>query len=122
MAHPTNLPMAPLPPWYVYHDLPQSGRYIRLLRITPPPHQDAVHSQTTPCDVPSCQVYTFKLKSAPPYLALSYVWGTSKGGKSDILLDNKRWKVTNTLYHFLRIFRHDTENCGGEIYLWIVSL
>lgn len=63
----------------------------------------------------------FALDSAPRYLALSYVWGAQYPQK-EILLDNKSFAVTKTLYNFLLYFQKNDENRAGETYLWIVRL
>jgi hypothetical protein len=56
----------------------------------------------------------FEFHAAPPYRALSYMWGEQKSFEN-ILVNNEAFKITETLHCFLKLYaaRHPAE------YIWI---
>jgi hypothetical protein len=95
---------------YAYQPLHQHDIQIRLLRLKCPSDQ---------LITVSCEVQTFDLSRAPPYLALSYVWGHPHP-QIEILLDNESFAVTETLWDFLHFFQYNEDNHDGKTYIWIV--
>jgi hypothetical protein len=95
---------------YAHQPLHQHVSQIRLLRLKSPSDQ---------LITVSCEIYTFDLGRAPPFLALSYVWG-HPDPQIEILLDGKSFAVTKTLYDFLHFFQHSEDNRDGKTYIWIV--
>jgi hypothetical protein len=110
-------------PPYVYRALDHSISQIRLLRISPFVSAAIVYNDRYGVKMGpiKCNVETFDLDSAPPYLALSYAWGKTNGVRHSIQLNGGSFEVTRTLYDFLCCFRPESRNRNGETYLWIVS-
>ncbi|KAF7670893.1 hypothetical protein GT037_011021 [Alternaria burnsii] len=80
-----------------YSPLPQDGDSFRLLRVLPSP------IALLPIQ---CKLYTTYIsREEDQYIAGSYVWGPPEPSKT-ILLDGKRFKVRENLFHFLRAFRN----------------
>jgi hypothetical protein len=63
---------------------------IRLLRILP---------GTDPLAI-ECKMYCFSLEKCPPYVAVSYTWGSSAAGK-EIKLGNQTLSVRQNIWNFL---------------------
>ncbi|KAF2826800.1 HET-domain-containing protein, partial [Ophiobolus disseminans] len=56
-----------------------------------------------------CDVRTFEIATAPPYVALSYTWGPPEP-KRVIFIGDKSYEVRENLYNFLYAFRSEESN------------
>ncbi|KAH7080802.1 heterokaryon incompatibility protein-domain-containing protein [Paraphoma chrysanthemicola] len=103
---------------YKYSKLDQTNQHIRLLRVRPAADAPSFRQLGQKWDLPNCNMEIFKLDQAPPYIALSYVWGDKSSGTAGILLDGQKFEITTSLYIFLDLFRSDT--FSQEVaYIWI---
>ncbi|KAH7081971.1 heterokaryon incompatibility protein-domain-containing protein [Paraphoma chrysanthemicola] len=103
---------------YTYNKLDQTSQQIRLLRVHPAADAPSVRQLGQKWDLPNCIMQIFELDQAPPYIALSYVWGDRCSGTSGILLDGHKFEITKSLYMFLDLFRSDA--FSQEVaYIWI---
>ena len=75
---------------FQYQSLDRTTDSIRLLELQV--ENNSSHIQ--------CTIKRFKLHSAPPYLAVSYVWGPAEPCK-EISLNGMAFKIRQNLYHFL---------------------
>jgi hypothetical protein len=85
----------------------QLSRSIRLLRLT----EDASSSTI------ECELTSFQLNSAPPYIAISYAWGSSRRTKAIRVRDNLV-AVRENLWHFLDHKRHIEK----KDYYWVDAI
>jgi hypothetical protein len=96
---------------YRYRSLLPGKNHIRLLRLLPSEHKDAVVE---------CQLFEYKLESAKAvhlYEALSYVWGDPEETVS-IVVNQRRFEVTSNLHSALLRLRDDSL----ERVLWIDAI
>ena len=96
---------------YQYSSLLPGKNHVRLLRLLPSEHKDAVVK---------CQLFEYKLESTKAvhlYEALSYVWGDPEETVS-IVVNQRRFKVTSNLHSALLRLRDDSL----ERVLWIDAI
>jgi hypothetical protein len=94
---------------YESQSLDHTKQQIRLLSILPSSTND---------DKIRCAIQTFDLKQAPPFTALSYVWGPPDP-RHGIYIDGGVLEVRGNLYNFLYEFRKQEEKENSDEYLWI---
>lgn len=97
-----------------YETLDYTKREIRLLRL--------VQSDQPEYDL-KCELETFQLDKAPPYRALSYVWG-DPGETRPMLLGGRHHDITMNLHAALKVVRdmpRSNEDLGEEKYLWMLD-
>ncbi|KAK7433186.1 hypothetical protein QQZ08_000118 [Neonectria magnoliae] len=82
---------------YRYRSI-QHGRWFRLLKIQPAPFGDGI----------TCELFDAELDEAPPYTALSYVWGDPTK-RELITCGGHDCNITHSLYEGLRRMRRETE-------------
>jgi hypothetical protein len=100
-------------PPFVYDVLTDECDRLRLLRIFPQERDDFYDSP------PECELTTFDLNSAPPYMALSYSWGSPDCPKYISYINNHIWEDTwENLYNFMCHFRQDPFNQRPK-YIWV---
>ncbi|KAK7413328.1 hypothetical protein QQX98_007771 [Neonectria punicea] len=76
----------------------QPGRWFRLLKIQPAQSGDGI----------TCELFDAELDKAPPYKALSYVWGDPTQ-RENITCGGHDCNITHSLYEGLRRMRRETE-------------
>ncbi|KPM42000.1 hypothetical protein AK830_g4586 [Neonectria ditissima] len=81
---------------YQYTAIPQ-GRWFRLLKIHPGQFGDGI----------TCELFDAELDKAPPYTALSYVWG-DPAAREPITCAGQDCNITHSLYEGLRRIRGET--------------
>ena len=97
-----------------YETLDYTKREIRLIRL--------VQSDQPEYDL-KCELETFRLDKAPPYRALSYVWGDPADTKP-LLLGGRHHDITTNLHAALKVIRdmpRSNEDLGEEMYLWMLN-
>lgn len=107
----------PEPSRYKYEALDQSKHRIRLIRFLSP--RGADHT-VVPIEL-SLKVYNLEQENAPPYIGLSYTWGTHhpdhiQGPDRDVFIDGAAHQVTENLWEF---FRHYALVEPGDLVLKI---
>ncbi|KAF2850111.1 HET-domain-containing protein [Plenodomus tracheiphilus IPT5] len=89
---------------------------IRLLRVLPRTPNDDYSSP------PRCELISFDMSSAPPYIALSYTWGHENCPKHESYINGRlREDIWENLFNFIRHVRQGSFNLCGK-YLWIDQL
>lgn len=96
------------PPPFRHDTLSRFNAAIRLLQVLPGKNDHALE----------CRLRTFELDSVPPFVALSYRWGTKPTPHNLIHIDGLPYKVWDNLHSFLCYFRNDAFNKPGT-YIWI---
>ena len=81
---------------YTYERLDPNSRCIRLLSLQP----------INASDIIDYRLLTFPLEECPPYVAVSYTWGSPKDSVS-IQVDGKPFLVRKNLWSFLDTMRSD---------------
>lgn len=94
---------------YRLESLDDTKQQIRLVSILPAPIQDNRFR---------CAIQTFDLEKAPPFTALSYIWGPPSPCHQ-ILVGGGALEVRENLLHFLHEFRKQAEKEKSDEYLWI---
>jgi hypothetical protein len=89
------------------HQRLEKGKYFRLLRL---------HSNPVQGDFIHCRLQHFELESAPPYRAVSYVWGNSWPNRVIYIGDSpyREMEVSENLYTLLLCVRAKSDR-----WLWI---
>jgi Heterokaryon incompatibility protein (HET) len=85
-------------PGYQYKALPE-GEYIRLIELLAGAFTDEIR----------CELFVVKLSQAPPFEAISYVWGDPNDRK-DITCSAQRLRITTNLFGALQRFRNQTRS------------
>ncbi|KAN0112563.1 HET domain containing protein [Hyaloscypha variabilis] len=93
---------------FEYRDLDIGKREVRLLRI---------HRRIPFCDL-KCALVHVSLDEAEPYQAISYCWGEQKDKGARIILDNKKFAATSTVYEIL----HRRSSIFASRLIWIDSI
>ncbi|KAK7228185.1 hypothetical protein V2G26_000355 [Clonostachys chloroleuca] len=83
---------------FAYTALPQTGRFIRLLKIYPGSSSDRLICELSPCD----------LEANPAYTALSYVWGDPTKS-AELTCSDHVCKIAQNLFDGLRRIRRVDE-------------
>ncbi len=96
---------------YKHPSLPKSNTWIRLLEILP-----AVDPSTRI----QCRLFGTALEEAPPFAALSYVWGNMTDGKAVIMVEGHAFHVSMSQFILLRSMRSRNEDLHPAI--WIDAL
>jgi Heterokaryon incompatibility protein (HET) len=92
---------------YVYEPLRSSS--IRLLKI----RRDSTESSI------KCRFQIYKTSHCPPYIALSYTWGSTRE-QQEISLDGGSFSVRQNLWDFLQVANTHHRNEEGDLpLLWI---
>ncbi|KAK1749403.1 HET-domain-containing protein [Echria macrotheca] len=100
-------------PTFPYNHLRHENAEIRLLTLRPGSLNDPIHCELTICS----------LQAAPPYKALSYVWGdaaTSSHPHNTILLEGHRFSVTQNLLLALHHLR--PQDATAPLTLWVDAI
>ncbi|KAF2022875.1 HET-domain-containing protein, partial [Setomelanomma holmii] len=95
---------------FQYERLDTTRQQIRLVRLHPADAQEHTHV--------FCDIHTFDLANAPPYIALSYTWG-APDPKLIIFVGDEPHEVRENLYDFLYTFRSEGSNSN---YIYIDQL
>lgn len=90
---------------YNYEPLESSRCQIRLLKLRPGLHYHILE----------CDILIFDLADAPPYVALSYIWGQTSPTAS-AYIDKKPLRIRQNLFDFLQTYRNDPHNID---YVWV---
>ncbi|KAF2820168.1 HET-domain-containing protein, partial [Ophiobolus disseminans] len=102
---------------YEYKSLDYTTQQIRLIRLLEPTVDD---------DRMCLHIDIFDMSEAPPYTALSYVWGLPTSLYDVYIKDEKledtKLQVRENLYDFLVEFRVQEETEHSDQYLWIDQL
>ncbi|KAH7407098.1 heterokaryon incompatibility protein-domain-containing protein [Phaeosphaeria sp. MPI-PUGE-AT-0046c] len=101
---------------YVHQPLDEASKEIRLIGLEFL-RDSGDEASVSPVE---CTIKIFDLEHAPPFTALSYVWGPPEPAH-EIIVDKKTFRIRENLFNFLCEFRRiapDTENVSG-ILLWI---
>jgi hypothetical protein len=96
---------------YKHPSLLKSHTWIRLMEILP-----AVDPSTRI----QCRLFGTALEEAPPFAALSYVWGNMADGKAVIMVEGHAFHVSMSQYILLRSMR--SRNEGLHPAIWIDAL
>ncbi|KAF2820169.1 HET-domain-containing protein, partial [Ophiobolus disseminans] len=91
---------------YSYQPLHPKPPQIRLLSLAPT--SGPIH----------CEISTFDLASAPPYKALSYVWGAPTPACS-IYINDQPLPVRENLFRFFEAYRDVRKRQPSDRHLWI---
>lgn len=101
---------------YVYQPLLCDRKQIRLIHLP-----NISNQSSQPCHRPvKCTMELFDLAEAPPFTALSYVWGPTTP-VHHIFIDNQPFPVRQNLFNFLRQFccmSADSEYARPNLWLW----
>ncbi|KAK1979035.1 heterokaryon incompatibility protein-domain-containing protein [Colletotrichum cereale] len=90
----------------LYSGLDRNARSIRLLRFQPPEENETIR----------CTLTAHSLDDAPPFIALSYVWGGPEPSH-DIEINEAKFRVRENLWHALgQLVRiaNERKNCLSE--------
>jgi hypothetical protein len=102
---------------YKYQPLDHKRKQIRLAQLLPYSSFD---------DCICLRLYIFDLSDAPPYTALSYVWGPPSPVHTVHLEDERSrrgcLRIRDSLYNFLVEIRKQGEKEDSDQYLWIDQL
>ncbi|KAI4908160.1 hypothetical protein J4E90_008784 [Alternaria incomplexa] len=96
---------------YQYQSLDHATQQIRLVTLLDPLEND---------DAIRLDISVFEISEAPPYTALSYVWGPPSS--NDIYIANGRLEIRDNLFKFLTEFRKCSDKTPSDQYLWIDQL
>lgn len=105
----------PIKPSAIYASRPLSiskGQNIRLLNLS-----EITTAQGQPDLIP-LSIQVFDLKKAPPYIALSYVWGHDVPTRV-LLVEDQVVLVRPTLYHF---FERISQGSDDRLWFWVDNL
>ena len=97
---------------YQYQPLDHATQQIRLVTLLDPLEND---------DAIRLDIKVFEISEAPPYTALSYVWGPPPSSH-DIYIANGRLQIRENLFKFLTEFRKCRDKMPSDQYLWIDQL
>jgi hypothetical protein len=86
---------------FQYQPLDATKQEIRLIKL----HRAVADEHTHVF----CDVYTFEIATAPPYIALSYTWGVPEPQRV-IFIGDEPYEVRQNLYNFLYAFRSEAAN------------
>jgi len=96
---------------YQYQPLDHTTQQIRLVTLLVPlENDDAIRLDTE----------IFEVSEAPPYTALSYVWGPPSNNA--IYIAEGRLEIRDSLFRFLTEFRKCRDKTPSDRYLWIDQL
>jgi hypothetical protein len=98
---------------YIYNALDISKKKIRLVSIF---RGESYHWAPIEGDSFGCAISMFEIDQAPPYVALSYTWGSLTDTRI-ILINGKQFAVRENLYDFLETFSQNKRE--RHRYLWI---
>ena len=97
---------------YQYQPLDHATQQIRLVTLLDPLVND---------DAIRLDIEVFEISEAPPYTALSYVWGPPPS-YNDIYIADGRLKIRENLFKFLTEFRKCRNKTPSDRYMWIDQL
>jgi len=97
---------------YQYQPLEHATQQIRLVTLLDPLEND---------DAIRLDINVFEISEAPPYTALSYVWGPPPSN-SAVYITNGRLEIRKNLYTFFTEFRKCCGKTPSDQYLWIDQL
>ncbi|KAH7078259.1 hypothetical protein FB567DRAFT_131021 [Paraphoma chrysanthemicola] len=102
---------------YTYQSLDHATQQIRLIHLLEPSSFD---------DPINIEINIFDLSKAPPFTALSYVWGPPDPAYEihvrDQISESTKLKVRENLFDFLFVFREQQEKHDSDKHLWIDQL
>ncbi|KAI4677118.1 uncharacterized protein J4E88_006925 [Alternaria novae-zelandiae] len=93
---------------YEYQPLDYATQQIRLVTLLDPLEND---------DTIRLDIDVFEISKAPPYTALSYVWGPPSSNA--IYIADGRLEIRDNLFRFLTEFRKCRDKTPSDQYLWI---
>ncbi|KAH6881551.1 heterokaryon incompatibility protein-domain-containing protein [Alternaria rosae] len=97
---------------YQYRPLNHATQQIRLVTLLRPLEND---------DAIRLDINVFEISEAPPYTALSYVWGPPPSNH-DIYIANGRLAIRENLFKFLTEFGNCRDKAPSDQHLWIDQL
>ncbi|KAF2032104.1 HET-domain-containing protein [Setomelanomma holmii] len=100
---------------YTYQPLDRSKRQFRLFILHLVQEKAKNDASTSSCLAVHCDLTIHNIDSAPPYIALSYVWGDTSPTQV-IHVNGQQFVVRQNLFDFLTTFVHD---CGNVFHLWV---
>ncbi|KAI4658283.1 uncharacterized protein J4E79_007265 [Alternaria viburni] len=96
---------------YQYQPLDHATQQIRLVTLLDPLEND---------DAIRLDIKVFEISEAPPYTALSYVWGPPSNNA--IHIAEGRLEIRDNLFKFLTEFRKCSDKTPSDQHLWIDQL
>ena len=96
---------------YQYQPLDHATQQIRLVTLLDPLEND---------DTIRLDINVFGISEAPPYTALSYVWGPPSN--NTVYIAHRRLVIRENLFKFLTEFRKCRDKTPSDQYLWIDQL
>ncbi|KAI4709156.1 hypothetical protein J4E89_005904 [Alternaria sp. Ai002NY15] len=97
---------------YQYQPLDHATQQIRLVTLLDPLESN---------DAIRLDIEVFEISEAPPYTALSYVWGPPPSSH-DIFIADGRLQIRENLFKFLIEFRKRRDKTPSDRYMWIDQL
>ena len=97
---------------YQYQPLDHATQQIRLVTLLDPLEND---------DAIRLDIKVFEISEAPPYTALSYVWGPPPSDNA-IYIATGRLEIRENLFKFLTEFRKRSDKTPSDQHLWIDQL
>lgn len=97
---------------YQYQPLDHATQQIRLVTLLDPLEND---------DAIRLDIEIFEISEAPPYTALSYVWGPPPSINA-IFIAERRLEIRENLFGFLTEFRKCRDKTPSDQHLWIDQL
>ncbi|KAI4618227.1 uncharacterized protein J4E87_007895 [Alternaria ethzedia] len=97
---------------YQYQPLDHATQQIRLVTLLDPLESN---------DAIRLDIEVFEISEAPPYTALSYVWGPPPSSH-DIFIADGRLQIRENLFKFLTEFRKRRDKTPSDRYMWIDQL
>ncbi|KAI4916330.1 uncharacterized protein J4E92_009247 [Alternaria infectoria] len=96
---------------YQYQPLDHATQQIRLVTLQDPLEND---------DAIRLDIEVFEISEAPPYTALSYVWGPPSNNA--VYIATGRLEIRDNLFKFLTEFRKYHDKTPSDRYMWIDQL